>query len=169
MSQGKYKIESDGTMYVKKKMAATYHGFDTLTPEQEAWFPCMDIDGDSFFIRTLLGGWFGLHKFMTGHYLQGIIYTLTFGVFGISYLFDLLYIITGYYTDDRYTYEGRVGTTITRHKHRRYSRPVSNRMYSVIALVIAGIITYMAVRYGYLILMSRLFVVFNLAGNSGGI
>lgn len=42
------------------------------------------------FIICLLGGWFGLHKFLDGKLLVGVIYLLTGGIFGIMYAFDCI-------------------------------------------------------------------------------
>lgn len=44
-------------------------------------------------------GCFGAHNFYTKHYVKGIIYFLTFGVFTIGWLVDLISIITNRFTD----------------------------------------------------------------------
>lgn len=38
---------------------------------------------------TILGGWFGLHKFIDKKIGMGILYLFTFGLFGIGWLFDI--------------------------------------------------------------------------------
>jgi TM2 domain-containing membrane protein YozV len=38
-------------------------------------------------------GWFGVHKFYEGKILFGILYLLTFGLFGVGVVIDLILII----------------------------------------------------------------------------
>jgi TM2 domain-containing membrane protein YozV len=63
--------------------------------------PSMDAQADSEFnpgatdysvawALFWLFGLFGLHRFYQGKFATGILYILTFGIFGIGYLFDLL-------------------------------------------------------------------------------
>lgn len=40
------------------------------------------------FLITLLGGWFGLHKFLSGKKGMGVVYLLTLGLFGFGWIFD---------------------------------------------------------------------------------
>lgn len=40
------------------------------------------------FLITLLGGWCGLHKFLSGKIGMGFVYLLTFGLFGIGWIYD---------------------------------------------------------------------------------
>lgn len=37
---------------------------------------------------TIFGGWFGLHKYLSGQIGMGIVYTLTFGLFYIGWIYD---------------------------------------------------------------------------------
>jgi RNA polymerase subunit RPABC4/transcription elongation factor Spt4 len=46
----------------------------------------------SFFLCLFLG-WFGVHKFYEGKILFGILYLLTFGLFGVGVVIDLILII----------------------------------------------------------------------------
>lgn len=43
------------------------------------------------FIICLLGGWFGLHKFIKGEIFWGIVYACTGGFFGIGYILDCVF------------------------------------------------------------------------------
>jgi len=58
--------------------------------------------GKSWILTLILcgfGGYFGAHRFYTGHYLFGAIQFFTCGGFGIWYLIDLVFILMGKYTD----------------------------------------------------------------------
>mgnify|MGYP004592520009 CR=1 FL=1 len=44
---------------------------------------------------TLFGGWFGLHRYLSKEIGIGLIYTFTFGLFGIGWSFDVLDAFTG--------------------------------------------------------------------------
>lgn len=44
----------------------------------------------TYFLLTLFGGWFGLHKFATKKTMVGIIYLFTVGLFGYGWLFDIV-------------------------------------------------------------------------------
>lgn len=49
-------------------------------------------------ITWFLGG-LGVHRFMTGRIGTGILWLLTFGLFGIGWLVDLIRVIMGKFTD----------------------------------------------------------------------
>ena len=50
-------------------------------------------------ILCLFFGFFGIHRFYTGHILIGVIQLFTFGLAGIWWLLDLFLIVIGRYTD----------------------------------------------------------------------
>lgn len=45
-------------------------------------------------IVTFFGGWFGLHKYLDKKIGLGVLYTFTFGLFGIGWLYDLFLAFT---------------------------------------------------------------------------
>ncbi len=40
-------------------------------------------------LATILGGWFGLHRYLNHQIALGVLYTFTFGLFGIGWIFDI--------------------------------------------------------------------------------
>jgi TM2 domain-containing membrane protein YozV len=58
--------------------------------------------GKPWLITLLLcvfGGYFGAHRFYTGHYLFGAIQLFTCGGLYVWWLIDVIFILTGKYTD----------------------------------------------------------------------
>lgn len=51
------------------------------------------------FLLCLFLGWLGAHRFYTGKIITGILYLLTWGLFGIGILLDLVLILMGAYRD----------------------------------------------------------------------
>ena len=58
------------------------------------------IKTNSKFLLIALTGWFGVHKFIEKKYVLGVIYLLTFGLFGVGVIVDLINDYT-LYEDDR--------------------------------------------------------------------
>lgn len=48
---------------------------------------------------VLFTGEFGLHKFLTGNIVMGIVYLCTCGLFGIGWLIDIFKVFKGTYVD----------------------------------------------------------------------
>ena len=60
---------------------------------------CSEKDWMTMLLLCLLCGGIGVHRYYVGKIGTGILYTLTFGLFGIGYLVDLIKIATGKFTD----------------------------------------------------------------------
>lgn len=63
-----------------------------------------DKSGLLVLVVCILLGYLGIHRFMTGHIIIGLIQLLTGGGFGLWWLFDIIMIVTGNYKD----YEGNI-------------------------------------------------------------
>ena len=59
----------------------------------------MEKENNSELIITILFGWLGVHKFMEKETGWGIAYLLTFGLFGIGWIYDI-YACIYYRSDD---------------------------------------------------------------------
>ena len=55
--------------------------------------------GVVFLILMLCVGYLGIHKFMVGNTTMGIVYILTWGLFGIGTIIDIINLLTGKYLD----------------------------------------------------------------------
>ena len=58
-----------------------------------------DKDGFVAFVLVAIGGICGLHRFYVGKVFSGIVYILTFGVFGIGVLCDEIMIVRSRFKD----------------------------------------------------------------------
>lgn len=43
---------------------------------------------------TVFGGWLGLHRYMFGEIKMGLLYTCTFGIFCIGWIYDIIIVFT---------------------------------------------------------------------------
>ena len=49
-----------------------------------------DKEDKCYLAATALGGWFGLHKFLKGNIILGVIYLFTFGLYLIGWIYDIV-------------------------------------------------------------------------------
>ena len=94
-NRGSY-VDKDGNIYIKKEK-----GYHAASP----------INQDKLFYSCLFGGCLGIHRFILKKYFTGFIYMITFGLFGIGWLFDLSGIFFG----------------LTKDKKKRIIMPLTNR------------------------------------------
>ena len=59
-----------------------------------------DKNRDTAFLMCVFGGWFGLHQYYVGKIITGIIYTFTFGIFGLGWIIDIIRILLGSFRDN---------------------------------------------------------------------
>ena len=97
------------------------------------------IKSKSKFVLIALLGVFGIHKFLEKKYILGIIYLLTFGIFGIGVIYDLI--------NDYVIYENDFQVDVVRY------------IISIIMIVIA-ILNINSINFYYLIIASILFMPF---------
>lgn len=120
---------------------------------REDWYPIADDNPDRFFVLTVLGGILGLHKYRAGEITQGLLYTFTFGGFGIFYIFDLLSMLSGTYfvttTDYTEDEKGKLHQT----KSKIFLDRLSSSLISIGGLSISIVIAYISVKYGYMRLL----------------
>lgn len=149
VQDGQYRVYPDGRMEVKRTVTQSVAGISTFIEKGSAYYPCMDADGDKFFLLTFLGGWFGFHKFKTGNYLKGLFYALTCGCCGVFYILDLLSILLGGYNYSMITCD-KSGGTVEFQKKKFYSRPLQNKMRAVLLLVAAIAVAFLLINFIYI-------------------
>lgn len=147
--EGNYRIFPDGRMELKRIVTESVAGISTFVEKGTAYFPCMETDGDQFFLIALLGGLFGFHKFKTGNYLKGLLYVLTFGCCGIFYIMDLISIITGGYHYKVILRDLSSGV-VNYQRKQFYSRPLKNKKRSIMLTILAAIIAFILVKFVYI-------------------
>lgn len=163
---GKYRYNSDGSIEVKKYVAEKVGFIETMSAEREVYYPCMDMDGDDFFKLTLFGGMIGLHQYKTGHYIKGLLYTLTLGCCGVFWILDLIMILTGNY---KYTYVEKVDVSGANTLQRKiyFNRPLKNKKFALISIPIACIVAFLIIYFGYIPFLQWITEVFaETVGNS---
>ena len=135
-----YRYTEDGVLLVRKTDSGRTGGIGAMLENRELWYRCSEIDADSQYLKVVLGGWVGLHKFLEGSWLQGIFYLLTCGCFGVFYLCDLLALFCGNYFYKEVTYKDE-GQGIERRMQKIYYAPLENRKMAIwLALLAVGIL-----------------------------
>lgn len=144
-----YRYTEDGVLLVRKTEAGRTGNFGSLFYDRELWFRCSEKDPDRQYLQMVLGGWFGLHKFMEGSFLQGLGYLLTCGCFGVFYLCDLIAFLCGSYFYRKVTY-ANVGPEVERRMQKVYYGPLKHKKRAFALLSVAGGILVLAVWFIYL-------------------
>ena len=148
-TDGQYRIYPDGHMEIKRTITKSVVGISTFIEEGTVYYPCMDADGDKFFLLAFLGGWFGAHKFKTGNYLKGLFYLLTCGCCGVFYVLDLLSILLGGYNYSMIKCDKSKGT-VEFQKKKYFSRPVKKKARAALLLIAAVAIAFVLVKFIYI-------------------
>lgn len=143
-----YRYTEDGVLLVRKLESEKLGGFDTMFGCKERWYQCSEKDPDSQYFRVVLGGWFGLHKFMEGSLLQGMFYLMTCGCFGVFYLCDLIMFCCGNYFYRKVTYVDE-GMGMERRMQKIYYAPLKHRKGAILLLLLAVLILILAVCFVY--------------------
>ena len=107
-----YKYTAEGVLVVRKLDQGRAGAFWLLLESGELWFQCSEKNPDRQYLQMVLGGWFGLHKFLEGSLLQGLGYFLTCGCFGVFYLSDLLSMVCGDYCVKKVSYVDKDGEAV---------------------------------------------------------
>lgn len=116
---------------------------------RDEWYPVAADDPKIFSLKTLLGGWFGFHKFITGEKLQGLVYFLTCGGFGIFYLFDLASILLGNYYITKIEYDNPENK-YQKTKTRLYLDKIDTPIFCLIVALAGIVISYISTRFIYM-------------------
>ena len=152
---GNYRIYPDGSMEIKRTVTQNVGIVRTFVPMREVYYPCTDIDGETFFKLALFGGWFGLHKFKTGNIGSGIFYALTLGFCGVFYILDLVSILIGGYSYNSIC-DVKENDNSNYVKRKYYSRPLAkgNKKKAILGIILALIIIIVVLRFVYVPLLS---------------
>ena len=81
------------------------HASVSVKPNKSEFVKTRTINGKpvlakkSLLILTFVFGWSGIQRFMTGKYITGVIYLLTFGLQGIGWILDIFLVATGHFRD----------------------------------------------------------------------
>ena len=139
-----YKYTEDGVLLVRKWEQGKAGAFGLLPESSELWFQCSEKNPDQQYLQMVLGGWFGLHKFLEGSLLQGIGYLLTCGCFGVFYLSDLLSMVCGNYCVKKVFYVDKDGE-LERKIQKMYYRPLQHRKRAILLLSVAVVVLVLVV------------------------
>lgn len=132
---------------------------------KEEWCRIDDRNPVKQLLITVLGGWFGLHKFMEYNIAGGLFYLITGAGCGIFYILDVISLITGtahkkeasYYEDER----GRTRQV----KETVYYEPVDNIFIKIAAVLVSVLIAFLAVNVFYKLFFNFLYSISAVAAN----
>ena len=147
-SKNKYRTDGEGNEYILRSDVSGIGIGD------KKWYRLSPDDPNDVLKYTLIGGWFGLHKFKEGDIFNGIIYLLTCGVFGVGYVFDILSLLIG----TRSYKETILDTNGYKFKDKIYYKALSNKIVASICLVVSIILSFILLntlyKWGYTQIMS---------------
>lgn len=130
IKKGNYTYYNDGRITVKKiakGLDSWKKPWESYTEQKTYDFPCSDEEGEKTFLRTLMGGWFGLHKFKDKKFLQGLLYLISCGGCCMFYFIDVIAVMTGnYFTTSNHYFRGDYGK-VQRVQSKVYNRPIKNK------------------------------------------
>lgn len=152
---GDYKYTEDGVLLVRKQEQGKAGALGLLPESREFWFQCSEKNPDRQYLQMVLGGWFGLHKFMEGNWFQGLGYLLTCGCFGVFYLYDLFSMVCGNYCVKKVSYVDKDGE-IERKMQKIYFGPLQHRKRAMFLFLLAVVILVLAVWVVYQPIGNRL-------------
>ena len=143
-----YKYTEDGVLLVRKQEQGKAGAFGLLPECRELWFQCSEKNPDLQYVQMVFGGWFGVHKFMEGNWMQGIGYLLTCGCFGVFYLCDLFSMVCGNYCVKKVSYVDKDGE-IERKLQKIYYSPLQHRKRAILLIPVAVVVLVLAVSFVY--------------------
>lgn len=150
--EGKYTYYEDGTMTVNKIVRSPdgwKKPWESYMETKTYDYPCSYEEGDKTFLITALGGWFGVHKFRTGKFVQGIFYLLSCGCCCMFYFIDMVAVMTGNYATTNSHYFRSPSGRVEKAQIITYNRPVKNKKLFLLAPIMA-IISILLLNYAYL-------------------
>lgn len=140
----KYRVTADGITLVRKMESYEFGGISTVIGSREVWYRCSEKEPEKQFLTMVLGGWFGLHKFLEKKYFQGIFYLLTCGCFGVFYLYDLFAMFVGDYSYKAVTY-AETDEGLKRTMQRIYYKALQDKRKALLLILAAMGILFFAI------------------------
>lgn len=74
--------------------------FSTVSSKNTTTLNGKPVNSKSVLIPiTVIFGWSGIHRLITGKYVSGFLYMFTFGLHGIGWIYDIILVLTGKFKD----------------------------------------------------------------------
>ena len=78
-----------------------HHAERSLPPSPRELGPPSDKNRLTTLLLCVFGGFLGLHRFYVGRTGSGVLWLVTFGLFSVGWIYDLVMVATGEFVDDR--------------------------------------------------------------------
>ena len=130
-------IDEQGTRYVQKRDTSGFY----FSGEMKK-YKLSDKNADRVFILTVLGGWFGLHRYQEGDILNGLFYSLTCGIFGVGNVMDLLLMLMGRRSYIEVNVNDHIPGALMFTKSKIYYDKISDKKKGLLGMIIAVIISF---------------------------